>query len=399
MDIHEYQAKEILTGFGVKTPRGGLAYSPEQAAYRAHEIGGEKWVVKAQVHSGARGKAGGIKLCSDEHAVFDAANEMFGKRLVTHQSGPGGKVVYRVYVEEAANIEQEIYLGLVLDRTTERIMVVASKAGGMEIEEIVRSEPSSIIRAVIDPAVGLTEFQAREIAFGLELDPSLVQQAVKTINGCYRAFRDLDATMVEINPLIVTEDGTLIALDAKMSFDDNALFRRPEIAELRDKSQEDPRETQAADRGLAYVGLDGHIGCIVNGAGLAMATMDMIKLAGGSPANFLDIGGGASPERVAKAFRLVRSDKNVQAILVNIFAGINRCDWVAEGIVQALENNPVGIPVVVRLSGTHVEEGRKILAQSGLPIIRAATLAEAAERAVYAWKQNSAHDVKLVASS
>ena len=399
MDIHEYQAKEILTGFGVKTPRGGLAYSPEQAAYRAHEIGGEKWVVKAQVHSGARGKAGGIKLCSDEHAVFDAANEMFGKRLVTHQSGPGGKVVYRVYVEEAANIEQEIYLGLVLDRTTERIMVVASKAGGMEIEEIVKAEPASIIRAVIDPAVGLTEFQAREIAFGLELDPSLVQQAVKIINGCYRAFRDLDATMVEINPLIVTEDGTLIALDAKMSFDDNALFRRPEIAELRDKSQEDPRETQAADRGLAYVGLDGHIGCIVNGAGLAMATMDMIKLAGGSPANFLDIGGGASPERVAKAFRLVRSDENVQAILVNIFAGINRCDWVAEGIVQALENNPVGIPVVVRLSGTHVEEGRKILAQSGLPIIRAATLAEAAERAVYAWKQNSEHDVKLVASS
>ena len=399
MDIHEYQAKEILTGFGVTTPRGGLAYSPEQAAYRAHEIGGEKWVVKAQVHSGARGKAGGIKLCSDEHAVFDAANEMFGKRLVTHQSGPGGKVVYRVYVEEAANIEKEIYLGLVLDRTTERIMVVASKSGGMEIEEIVRSEPASIIRAVIDPAVGLTEFQAREIAFGLDLDPSQVQQAVKIINGCYRAFRDLDATMVEINPLIVTEDGTLIALDAKMSFDDNALFRRPEIAELRDKSQEDPRETQAADRGLAYVGLDGHIGCIVNGAGLAMATMDMIKLAGGSPANFLDIGGGASPERVAKAFRLVRSDENVQAILVNIFAGINRCDWVAEGIVQALENNPVGIPVVVRLSGTHVEEGRKILAQSGLPIIRAATLSEAAERAVYAWKQNSEHDVKLVASS
>jgi len=399
VDIHEYQAKEILTGFGVTTPRGGLAYSPEQAAYRAHEIGGEKWVVKAQIHSGARGKAGGIKLCSDEHAVFDAANEMFGKRLVTHQSGPGGKVVYRVYVEEAANIEKEFYLGLVLDRTTERIMVVASKAGGMEIEEIVQSEPASIIRAVIDPAVGLTEFQAREIAFGLELDPSQVQQAVKIINGCYRAFRDLDATMVEINPLIVTEDGTLIALDAKMSFDDNALFRRPEIAELRDKSQEDPRETQAADRGLAYVGLDGHIGCIVNGAGLAMATMDMIKLAGGSPANFLDIGGGASPERVAKAFRLVRSDENVQAILVNIFAGINRCDWVAEGIVQALENNPVGIPVVVRLSGTHVEEGRKILAQSGLPIIRAATLSEAAERAVYAWKQNSEHDVKLVASS
>ena len=399
MDIHEYQAKEILAGFGVKTPRGGLAYSPEQAAYRAHEIGGDKWVVKAQIHSGARGKAGGIKLCSDEHAVFDAANELFGKRLVTHQSGPAGKVVYRVYVEEAANIQRELYLGLALDRTTERIVVFASSAGGMEIEEIAAGAPDSIIRTVIDPAVGLTEFQARELSFGLDLEPSLMQQAVKTINGCYRAFRDLDATMVEINPLIVTDDGSLIALDAKMSFDDNALFRRPEIAELRDKSQEDPRETKAADRGLSYVGLEGSIGCIVNGAGLAMATMDMIKLAGGNPANFLDIGGGASPERVAKAFRLVRSDENVEAILVNIFAGINRCDWVAEGIVQALENNPVGIPVVVRLAGTHVEEGRKILAQSGLPIIRAATLSEAAERAVYAWKQGQRQNVKLAVSS
>ncbi len=399
MDIHEYQAKEILAGFGVKTPRGGLAYSPEQAAYRAHEIGGDKWVVKAQIHSGARGKAGGIKLCSDEHAVFDAANELFGKRLVTHQSGPAGNVVYRVYVEEAANIQRELYLGLALDRTTERIVVFASSAGGMEIEEIAAGAPDSIIRTVIDPAVGLTEFQARELSFGLDLEPSLMQQAVKTINGCYRAFRDLDATMVEINPLIVTDDGSLIALDAKMSFDDNALFRRPEIAELRDKSQEDPRETKAADRGLSYVGLEGSIGCIVNGAGLAMATMDMIKLAGGNPANFLDIGGGASPERVAKAFRLVRSDENVEAILVNIFAGINRCDWVAEGIVQALENNPVGIPVVVRLAGTHVEEGRKILAQSGLPIIRAATLSEAAERAVYAWKQGQRQNVKLAVSS
>ena len=399
MDIHEYQAKEILAGFGVTVPRGGLAYSPEQAAYRAHEIGGDSWVVKAQVHTGGRGKAGGVKLCTNEQEVFDAANEMFGKRLVTHQSGPAGKVVYRVYVEGGVQIAKELYLGLVLDRTAERIMVVASRAGGMEIEEIAEDEPDSIIRTVIEPAVGLTEFQAREIAFGLGLDPAQLRQAVQTISGCYRAFCDYDATMVEINPLVVTEDRALIALDAKMSFDDNALFRRPEISELRDKTQEDPRERQAADRGLSYVGLDGNIGCIVNGAGLAMATMDMIKQAGGNPANFLDIGGGASPERVAKAFRLVRSDDKVEAILVNIFAGINRCDWVAEGIVKALQDDPVDMPVIVRLAGTHVDEGRKILAQSGLPIIRAATLAEAAERAVNAWQKDLKHNVKIAVSS
>jgi succinyl-CoA synthetase beta subunit len=399
MDIHEYQAKEILSGFGVPIPRGGLAYSPEQAAYRAREIGGNCWVVKAQVHTGGRGKAGGVKVCHDEHEVHDAANEMFGMRLVTHQTGPQGKVVYRVYVEGAAAIEREIYLGLVLDRKSERVMVVASAAGGMEIEEISASKPESIIRSVVEPAVGIQDFQAREIAFSLGFKPEQIQQAVSTIKGCYRAFRELDATMVEVNPLVITSDGAIVALDAKMTFDDNALFRRPAISELRDKSQEDPRESQAADRGLSYVGLDGRIGCIVNGAGLAMATMDMIELAGGKPANFLDIGGGASPERVAKAFRLINSDSNVQAILVNIFAGINRCDWVAEGIVQALESNPVKVPVVVRLAGTNVEEGRKILSKSGLPIIRAATLKEAAERAVSAWQNDLKHNVKMVASS
>lgn len=382
MDIHEYQAKEILQGFGVKIPPGGLAYSPEQATYRAHEIGGSKWVVKAQVHTGGRGKAGGVKVCDNEHDVFDAANEMFGKKLITQQSGPNGKVVYRVYVEGGIDIERELYLGFVLDRSSERIMVVASRFGGMEIEEIAEGEPGSIVRSVVDPAVGLTEFHAREIAFNLGIDASHVQQAVATIQGCYRAFRDLDATMVEINPLVVTQDGLIMALDAKMGFDDNAMFRRPEISELRDKSQEDPRETRAADRGLSYVGLEGNIGCIVNGAGLAMATMDMIQLAGGEPANFLDIGGGASPERVAKAFRLVRSDEKVEAILVNIFAGINRCDWVAEGVVLALQANPVDVPVIVRLAGTHVEEGRKILAESGLPVIMASTLSDAAEKAV-----------------
>lgn len=395
MDIHEYQAKEILSGFGVQIPPGGLAYSPEQAAYRAREIGGARWVVKAQAHTGGRGKAGGIKLCDNEHDVFDAANDLFGKRLITHQTGPDGKIVYRVYVEAATVIEREFYLGFVLDRGSERVMVVASAEGGMDIEEIAAEKPDSILRTSIEPAVGMRDFQAREIAFGLGIDAAHIQVAVNNIKGCYRAFRDLDATMVEINPLVVTSDGSILALDAKISFDDNALFRRPEISELRDKSQEDPREANATDRGLSYVGLEGDIGCIVNGAGLAMATMDMIRLAGGNPANFLDIGGGASPERVAKAFRLVRSDDKVRTILVNIFAGINRCDWVAEGIVQALEANPIDIPVIVRLAGTHVEGGRKILAESGLPIIRAVTLSEAAERAVEAWQKSAQHDIKV----
>ena len=389
MDIHEYQAKEILARFGVATPKGALAYSPEQAAYRAREIGGKLWVVKAQVHTGGRGKAGGVKLCRSEDEVADAADELLGKKLVTHQSGPAGKIVGRLYVEGGVAIAKELYLGFVLDRKSERVMVVASSEGGMEIEEIAAERPESIVKVSVEPAVGMQAFQAREIAFALGLKPSQVQSAVNALMGCYRAFEELDATMLEINPLIVTEDDHVMALDAKMTFDDNALFRHPAVAELRDKSQEDPRESHANDRGLAYVGLTGKIGCIVNGAGLAMATMDMIKLAGGEPANFLDIGGGATPERVAKAFKLVTMDKNVEAILVNIFAGINRCDWVAEGVVQALEKNPVGVPVIVRLAGTHVEEGRRILARSGLPIIRANTLAEAAERAVAAWKNNA----------
>ena len=387
MDIHEYQAKEILSDFGVAIPQGGLAYSPEQAAYRAREIGGEAWVVKAQIHSGARGKAGGIKLCKDEHEVWDAADELLGKRLVTHQTGPRGKVVYRLYVESATPIEKEFYLGFVLDRQSERVMVVASASGGMEIEEISAEEPDSIIRASVEPAVGMREFQAREIAFGLGLDAAQVAQATKMILGCYRAFRDLDATMVEVNPMVLTSEGSLLALDAKMTFDDNALFRRPEISELRDKSQEDPRETRAADRGLSYVGLDGNIGCIINGAGLAMATMDMIKHAGGEPANFLDIGGGATPDRVAKAFNLVLSDESVEALLVNIFAGINRCDWVAQGVVQALEKVDMRVPLIVRLAGTNVEEGQRILKESGYPIISTTTLGEAAEAAVKAWRE------------
>jgi malate-CoA ligase subunit beta len=399
MDIHEYQAKELLSEFGVPVPRGGLAYSPEQAAYRAREIGGERWVVKAQVHAGGRGKAGGIKLCADEHQVWDAADELLGKRLVTHQTGPRGKVVYRLYVEAATEIAKEFYLGLVLDRKSERLMVVASSAGGMEIEDISHQRPETLIRLSVDPAVGMQPFQAREIAFELGFEAKQVAKVVETLLGCYRAFRELDATMVEINPLVLTADGQLLALDAKMSFDDNALFRRPQVSELRDKSQEDPRETRATDRGLSYVGLDGSIGCIINGAGLAMATMDMIKHAGGEPANFLDIGGGATPERVAKAFALVLSDERVEAILVNIFAGINRCDWVAQGIIQALQKVEMKVPLVVRLAGTHVEEGRRILEASSFPIIAADSLADAAEKVVAAWQRNQSARIPLRAAS
>lgn len=386
MDIHEYQAKELLSKFNVPIARGGLAYSPEQAVYRAHEIGGTKWVVKAQIHSGARGKAGGIKVCSSEEEVEKAAEGLLGHKLVTIQTGPGGKLVSRLYIEEATDIDREIYLSFVMDRAAEKIVVVSSAAGGMDIEEISHSQPDTIIKVAVDPAVGMQGFQAREVAFGLGVDPELVGKLERVILGCYRAFRDLDGSMLEINPLVITKQKSIIALDAKMSFDDNALFRRPQIAELRDKSQEDPRETYANDRGLSYVGLDGDIGCIVNGAGLAMATLDMIKLSGGEPANFLDIGGGASPERVTKSFKAVLRDKNVKAILVNVFAGINRCDWVAKGVVDAVRELEIKLPIVVRLSGTKVEEGRKIIDESGLTVISAETLAQAAEKAVNAAK-------------
>ena len=389
MDIHEYQAKALLADFGVPIPPGGLAYSPEQAQYRATEIGGDQWVVKAQVHTGGRGKAGGIRVCRSEQEVWTAADEMLGSRLVTQQTGSRGRGVYRLYIESVAEIDREIYLGFVLDRGTERVMLVASAAGGMEIEQIAEDDPDSLIRVVIEPAVGLQGFQAREVAFALGLDASIVTEAANTLRACYRSFRDLDATMVEINPLAVTTDGRILALDAKMTFDDNALFRRQQISELRDKSQEDPREMRATDRGLSYVGLEGSIGCIINGAGLAMATMDMIKHSGGEPANFLDIGGGASPERVAKAFNLVLSDENVKGVLVNIFAGINRCDWVAQGVVKAMQDLNIQVPVVVRLSGTNVEEGRRILEESSMPLITADTLAEAAEKSVAATSEEA----------
>ncbi len=384
MDIHEYQAKEILAEYGVKIAEGGLAYSPEEAVQRAREIGGNIWVIKAQIHSGARGKAGGIKICRTHDEVKAAAEELLGKNLITHQTGPTGKVCSKVYVEAGTGIAKELYLCFLLDRSHERIVMVGSAQGGMEIEKLAETNPEAIKKIHIEPAVGLQDFQARKMAFALGLETAQLNQAVKTIKGCYRALRDLDANMLEINPLVTTSNGDLIALDAKMGFDDNALFRRHKIAELRDKTQVDPREVAAAEHGLSYIGLDGDIGCMINGAGLAMATMDMIQLAGGEPANFLDVGGGASAERTEKAFRLVLADKGVKAMLVNIFAGINRCDWIAEGVVHAVKNIDMKIPLIVRLSGTNVKEGRRIIAESGLPIIMAETLAEAAEKAVQA---------------
>ncbi|SEP15340.1 malate--CoA ligase subunit beta [Nitrosovibrio sp. Nv6] len=384
MDIHEYQAKEILTKYGVKIAEGGLAYSAEESVQRAREIDGNVWVVKAQIHSGARGKAGGIKVCKTHDEVKAAAEELLGKQLVTHQTGPMGKVCSRVYVEAGTQIVKEMYLCFLIDRSSEGIVMVGSAQGGMEIEELAETDPDAIKKIYIEPAVGLQDFQAREMAFALGLEATQLSHAVKTIRGCYRALRDLDANMLEINPLVITGNGELIALDAKLSFDDNALFRRHEIAELRDKTQGDPREMAATDHGLSYIGLNGDIGCMINGAGLAMATMDMIKLAGGEPANFLDVGGGASADRTEKAFRLVLADKGVKAILVNIFAGINRCDWIAEGVVHAVKNIDIKVPLVVRLSGTNVEEGQRIIAESRLPIITAGTLAEAAGKVVRA---------------
>ena len=382
MDIHEYQAKEILSSFGVTIPRGGIAYSPENAENKAREIGGSKWVVKAQIHSGARGKAGGIIVCNSPLEVAQATDKLLGKKLVTNQTGPEGKIVNRIYIEEATDIEKELYLGLVFDRSSESIMVVASTEGGMSVEEIAKEKPETIIRSKIEVAVGIQNFQARELAFGLGIDPELITRAADTIIGCARAFSELDATMVEVNPLVISKQKQILALDCKMSFDNNAMFRRNKVSELRDKTQEDEKEVYASDRGLNYVSLDGNIGNIINGAGLAMASMDMIKLAGGEPANFLDVGGGATPEKIVKAFRLITMDKKVKVILVNIFAGINRCDWVAEGIVQALEKVEVKVPLVIRLAGTNVEKGNKILKDSKINYIEANTLEEAANKAV-----------------
>ena len=384
MDIHEYQAKKILSGFGVTIPRGGIVYSPENAENKARELGGSKWVVKAQVHSGARGKAGGIIVCNSPLEVAQAADKLLGKKLVTNQTGPEGKITNRVYIEEATEIKKELYLGLVFDRSSESIMVVASTEGGMSVEEISKNKPETIIRSKIEVAVGMQKFQAREIAFGLGIEAKLIARAADTIIGCYRAFSELDATMVEVNPMVISNQDQILALDCKMSFDNNALFRRNQVSELRDKTQENSNEVYASDRGLNYVNLEGNIGNIINGAGLAMASMDMIKLAGGEPANFLDIGGGATPEKIVKAFKLISMDKKVKVILINIFAGINRCDWVAEGIVQALQKIDIKVPLVIRLAGTNVDKGNQILKESKIKYIEANTLEEAANKAVKA---------------
>ena len=384
MDIHEYQAKKILSNFGVTIPRGGIVYSPENAENKAREIGGSRWVVKAQIHSGARGKAGGIIVCNTPLEVAQATDKLLGKKLVTNQTGPEGKIVNRIYIEEATDIEKELYLGLVFDRSSESIMVVASTEGGMSVEEISKEKPESIIRSKIEVAVGIQSFQARELAFGLGIEPDLIRRVSDTIIGCAKAFSELDATMVEVNPLVISKQKQILALDCKMSFDNNAMFRRNKVSELRDKTQEDEKEVFASDRGLNYVSLDGNIGNIINGAGLAMASMDMIKLAGGEPANFLDVGGGATPDKIVKAFKLITMDEKVKVILVNIFAGINRCDWVAEGIVQALEKIEIKVPLVIRLAGTNVEKGNKILKESKLKYIEANTLEDAANKAVAA---------------
>ena len=387
MDIHEYQAKKILSDFGVTIPRGGIVYSPENAENKAREIGGLKWVVKAQIHSGARGKAGGIIVCNSPLEVAQATDKLLGKKLVTNQTGPRGKIVNRIYIEEATDIDKELYLGLVFDRSSESIMVVASTEGGMSVEEISKEKPETIIRSKIEVAVGIQSFQARELAFGLGIDPELITRASDTIIGCAKAFSELDATMVEVNPLVISKQKQILALDCKMSFDNNAMFRRNKVSELRDKTQEDDKEVYASDRGLNYVSLDGNIGNIINGAGLAMASMDMIKLAGGEPANFLDVGGGATPEKIVKAFKLITMDEKVRVILVNIFAGINRCDWVAEGIVEALKKIEVNVPLVIRLAGTNVEKGNKILKESKINYIEANTLEDAANKAVAALKK------------
>ena len=389
MNIHEYQAKEILRGSGVKVPDGGVAYTPEEAVEVAEGLGGPIWVVKAQIHAGGRGKGGGVKIAKSIDEVKEFATEMIGMTLVTHQTGPDGKEVGRVYVEDGCDIERELYISLLVDRATSRITIMASTEGGVEIEEVAAKTPEKILKVAVDPASGFQPFHARKIAYGLGLEGTQVKSAINFLMGLYKTFEDLDASIVEINPLVVTGAGEVVALDAKMNFDDNALFRHNKIVVLRDESEEDPTELEAAKFDLNYVKLDGNIGCMVNGAGLAMATMDIIKLYGGEPANFLDVGGGASKERVTAAFKLILSDPNVEGLLVNIFGGIMRCDVIAEGVVAAAREVSLTVPLVVRLAGTNVELGKNILQQSGLPIIAADDLGDAAKKAVKAVEEAS----------
>ena len=384
MNVHEYQAKALLARFGVAVPRGRIAYTRAEAEEAARELGGPVWVVKAQIHAGGRGKGGGVKVVRSIEEAADAAEAMLGSTLVTPQTGAEGRLVGRVYIEEGCDIARELYLGALIDRAASRVVVMASAAGGMDIEEVAAEDPERILRAVIDPATGMRRFHADRLAFGLGLEGAQAAQAAELALALYRAFVETDASLAEINPLAVTGDGAVLALDAKMNFDDNALYRRRDIAELRDESEEDPREREAARHDLNYVKLDGNIGCMVNGAGLAMATMDIIQLRGGAPANFLDVGGGASGERVTEAFKLILSDPDVDGVLVNIFGGIMRCDTIAEGVVEAARGVSLEVPLVVRLEGTNVELGKKILAESGLPILSADGLDDAARKIVQA---------------
>ncbi len=384
MDIHEYQAKDLLAKFGVPIPKGAVAYTAAEAVAAAERLGGTLWAVKAQIHAGGRGKAGGVKLARSHEEVAAAARALIGRKLVTHQTGPDGRDVKRVYVEAGCDIARELYLALSVDRGSGRITLIGAGEGGMDIEELAARAPDKILRLHIDPAAGLMPFHGRELAFELGLKGRQVAAMVAFVGALYRAFTELDAALVEINPLVLTGAGDLVALDAKLSFDDNALFRHPEVEALRDEAEEDPIELEAGRHALNYVKLDGNIGCMVNGAGLAMATMDIIKLYGGSPANFLDVGGGATKERVTVAFKLILSDPNVEAILVNIFGGIMRCDVIAEGIVAAAREVNLHVPLVVRLEGTNVELGRRIMSQSGLPLIAAENFEDAAKKVVAA---------------
>jgi succinyl-CoA synthetase beta subunit len=381
MKIHEYQGKQLLAKYGVKVPRGVVVRDELQVRAAVEELR-LPVVVKAQIHAGGRGKGGGVKLARSLEEAIDIARRMIGMRLVTHQTGPEGREVRTVLIEEALKIKQEFYLGIVLDRAISRLTFMASSAGGMEIEEVAAHEPEKILKEAIDPAVGLQAFQARKLAFGIGLPKEVVSKAVKFMTALYRAYVDLDASLAEINPFLLTEDGELYALDAKLNFDDNAMFRHKDYAELRDLNEEDPLEIEASRYDLNYIKLDGTIGCMVNGAGLAMATMDIIKLAGGEPANFLDVGGGASQERVENAFRILLSDQNVRAVLINIFGGIVRTDMVASGVVAAARNIGVKVPVVVRLEGTNVEKGREVIEQSGLGFVTASGMKDAAEKVV-----------------
>jgi succinyl-CoA synthetase beta subunit len=388
MNIHEYQAKAVLSRYGVTVPKGKVADTPAQAEVIAEEFG-TPVVVKAQIHAGGRGKGGGVKFAKTSAEARKYAQEIIGMNLVTPQTGPGGKKVKRVLVEQAGKIRKELYLGIVIDRAVSQVVVMASTEGGMEIEAVAAATPEKILKEWVDPAVGLSPFQARKLAFGLGIPKELTGKAVKMMTGLYNAFVDTDCSLVEINPLVLTEDGDIVALDAKMNFESNGLFRHQDIQALRDFDEEDPTETEASKYDLSYIRLDGNIGCMVNGAGLAMTTMDMIKICGGNPANFLDVGGGAGVEQVTNAFRLILSDPKVKAILVNIFGGIMRCDVIAEGVVTAAKTLGLSVPLVVRLEGTNVEKGKEILAASKLNIVSATDMLDAAKKVVAAAGQAS----------